>query len=496
MKANPPTPSSTSTAPTAASPTAATRRANHGPSRPYKRGKVWYVRRNYRGHAINISGCRTEAQARSELNRRIREIDDNKRPAGLGAQRTSVAQALQDFAMQRLPRLKGADQDARRINVYLRAAGLSLLKVTPLPLGAKDVESNPAAKSGRGAYCKVELIEHTTARRIPNGLHRHRAVLETANADTNRLRAVLATTTMADVTRQQIQDLVDAMDTEHSAAATVEQERALLRRLFNHAHTKWAWSELLDNPATKLDMPTVDNDRSRVLSYQEQELLDQALAICRNELVAPTVTLMTETALRASEPIDNATWKDVNWDSRLLRVKDAKTGSRDVPLSPRAITALKELQRLSGGQDDQRIVAISYNSLSAAWRRALKRAGIEDLHLQDLRHTAATRMALKTGNVFLVKALTGHRTLKMVERYVNVKAEDVVKVMHQTDVATDDAAASRTGTAGRSTDQEVLVGTAEPAKPVASEDSQAPALHVAAGATNSNVVEFPKRLRA
>lgn len=39
-------------------------------------------------------------------------------------------------------------------------------------------------------------------------------------------------------------------------------------------------------------------------------------------------------------------------------------------------------------------------------------------------------MALKTANIFLVQALTGHKTLQMVERYVNVKASDAVKVLH------------------------------------------------------------------
>lgn len=39
-------------------------------------------------------------------------------------------------------------------------------------------------------------------------------------------------------------------------------------------------------------------------------------------------------------------------------------------------------------------------------------------------------MALKTANIFLVQALTGHKTLQMVERYVNVKAADAVRVLH------------------------------------------------------------------
>jgi hypothetical protein len=99
-----------------------------------------------------------------------------------------------------------------------------------------------------------------------------------------------------------------------------------------------------------------------------------------------------------------------------------------VPLSPSALDALKALVP---GEQDQPIVGITYEALKASMRRALERAGIQDFHLHDLRHTAATRMALETGNVFLVKALTGHKNMAMVNRYVNVKATDVVEVMHR-----------------------------------------------------------------
>ena len=111
-------------------------------------------------------------------------------------------------------------------------------------------------------------------------------------------------------------------------------------------------------------------------------------------------------------------------------------------------------------QPGEPIVRITYEALRASWRLALKRAGIEDLHLHDLRHTAATRMALKTGNVFLVKALTGHKTMEMLARYVNVTADDVVNVMH-----TDDADAGK-GAEG-SAPAKTLVDTPAPAPALA-----------------------------
>lgn len=401
-------------------------------SEPFQVGKgrnaTWSMRRRVAGKDIFLSGFASRAAVKAAMKEAVDSLRNGNLPEGRGAHMTCVAQALQDYALQRLAFLKGAPQEARRINVYLRAAGLELLKVTPVTR-TQCAEPTPG-KSGKGAQYHVELVPHTRERKIPNGLHTHRRALASANAGSDRLRAVLAGTAVADVSRQQLQQLMDRMTLDGSSASTVALERALLRGVFNYAYTTWCWPQLKENPATRLRMPAIDNERDRTLSLQEQALLDEALATCRNELVAPTLTLLRETAMRASEPLERAIWSDVDWQRRIIRLSDGKTGSRDVPLSPLAIEALNELRKLGPCQPGDPVVSITYEALRAAWRRACERAGIEGLNIHDLRHTAATRMALKTGNVFLVKALTGHKTVAMLERYVNVRADDVVNVMH------------------------------------------------------------------
>lgn len=387
---------------------------------PYKHGKGYAMRKQHEGHDLFVSGFKTQAAARKAMGKRVAAIEKNRRPIGAGP-KTSLAQALQDYAMNHLPFLKGAEQEARRINNYLRAAGLRLLKVTKA-----KASTGVDPKTGSGCYFDVELVAHTSERVIPQGLGQHRKALLTANARTEKFRAVLASMSMKDINRDLMQKFIFAMRRDRHSPSTIALERALLRSLFNHAFTTWQWDELQDNPATKLTMPKVDNERKRVLSFDEQALLEQALAECRNTRVEPALTLLRETAMRASESLEIATWGDVDWERCVLRLSDGKAGSREVPLSPAAMGALEALGR---GGDDERIVGISYEALRAAWKRACTRAGIANLRIHDLRHTAATRMALSTGNVFLVRALTGHKTLKMLERYVNVSADDVVKVM-------------------------------------------------------------------
>lgn len=382
----------------------------------YQEGKTFSARIRQDGFDVYVSGHSSSRAASKAAGKELAKRQSAGKPKGLGPQKTTLAQAMQDYGLQRLPYLKGAAQEARRINKYLRAAGLSTLIVSPLS-DAKKAD----------VWFEVSLERPVGTRKIPRGLNGHRRNLLSKTSGSDKHRAALATTNMADVERHDVQGFMDALRLDDLSAASIGLERALLRALFNHANCVWNWAALVQNPTTKLKMPKVNNERDRVLSAEEQTRLDAVLQDCRNGMVPLVYTLLRETAMRSSEPLERARWRDVDWDAKILRLKTSKTGKREVPLSRAALQVLRDLQP---GEPDERIVRISYEAMRAAWRRACERAGIEDLRLQDLRHTAATRMALKTGNVFLVKALTGHKTLKMVERYVNVKASDVVDVMH------------------------------------------------------------------
>lgn len=397
-------------------------------AKPYREGRGWSIRTQYKGIENYQSGFATAKAAEKAERDWKTQIDKAGKPHADGPDKTHLAQALQDYALERLPFLKGAEQDARRINTYLRLAGMATVALKP-------VEQVAPKKDGEAAdtvYFEVWLEPASEERRIPPGLGGHRRALLTKTARTEQHRRYLAKRWMSEITRQDLQGLVCAMRRDRIAPATILQEKALLSVLFNHARRIWRWASL-SNQAAGLKLPKVKNERNRVLSKKEQGLLEEALADCRNKFAPACIELLRETAMRASEPIDNAQWQHVDWDRRVIRLPDSKDGGREVPLSPKAIKALKELQAAHAPEQPvgtDPIICITYESLKAAWRRACERAGIKNLRLHDLRHTAATRLALASGNLFLVKALTGHKTLKMVERYVNVNADDVVDFLH------------------------------------------------------------------
>lgn len=423
-------------------------------AKPYMEGKGWCVRARHEGHDVYLSGFPTKAAVLKAMSLRKVEIDRGRAPRQPGPERTTLAQALQTYALERLRFLKGAVQDAVRINKYLRFAGLDLLDVKCL---AEEEGQQGQQDSGpQHVYFRVSLTPHTTERKIPKGLSAHRKAQLTKNANTERHRAVLACKRMADITRSDVQQFVNAMVDDGNAPATVSLERALLRGVFNYARTTWRWLEHRENPCTSLKLPQVKNVRKRSMSAEEQAAMDQAISSCRNKLVGPTVALLRETGMRTSEPLMHARWKNVDWDRRILTLGDGKTGAREVPLSPAALQALRDLQP---GEPKDRIVRITYEALRGAWNDACKRAGVTNLQLYDLRRTAATRMGLKTGNVFLVQALTGHKTIEMVMRYMNITADDAVAVLHASPEAPASGLIAPSGTAQSNSNQTLTMTT-------------------------------------
>ncbi|MBL0392756.1 site-specific integrase [Ramlibacter monticola] len=397
---------------------------------PYKEGDVWSYRVRRGGLDIYETGFENSDAAHEAINALITQLGTGKAPMYGGPKENSVGKSMQRYGLDHLPGLKGAPQAVRRMNRWLKALRLPLLAI--LPLGQAD-QAPKGVSVRKGRYWAVHLVPHTDVARIPKGLQDHRAALVSKSADSSRVRQVLAAKPMLKLSHDDLQRYIQVLEAEGLARATVVQEQALLRSLFNHARDCWNWNSMGKNPGSGLKLTGELVERERVLSLDEQQRFDEVLRECREQLHGPAFKLLLQTAMRASEP-RNATWGDVDMQNCIITLRTDKGGKgRKVPLSPEALDALREL----GPSEDPKepIFRMTYESLKAAWRRVCERAGIVDLHIHDLRHTAATRMVLKTGNAVFARILTGHKNWEMVDRYINVTAHDVVKVMHAVDAS-------------------------------------------------------------
>jgi len=67
--------------------------------------------------------------------------------------------------------------------------------------------------------------------------------------------------------------------------------------------------------------------------------------------------------------------------------------------------------------------------LRASFETALKRAGIEDFRWHDLRHSAASYLAMNGATLAEIAEVLGHKTLAMVKRYAHLSQAHTTRVV-------------------------------------------------------------------
>ncbi|MGH9818257.1 MAG: tyrosine-type recombinase/integrase, partial [Candidatus Acidiferrales bacterium] len=65
------------------------------------------------------------------------------------------------------------------------------------------------------------------------------------------------------------------------------------------------------------------------------------------------------------------------------------------------------------------------------WYAALEKAKVKDFRFHDLRHTAASYLAMSGATVPEIAAVLGHRTLQMVKRYAHLSDQHTGAVVER-----------------------------------------------------------------
>lgn len=195
----------------------------------------------------------------------------------------------------------------------------------------------------------------------------------------------------------------------------------------------------LPSPAVGLERHK-ERARERFLSEAELSTLGTVLREAEAAGIAPVevvwaVKLLLLTGCRRGE-ILALQWADVDLDAGVLRLRDAKTGARTVPLPAAAVALLRSLPRsnawvIPGARRDQPMGGAAFN---AHWRTLRSAAGLPDVHAHDLRHTVGTYAGAADVGATSIRHLLGHATTSAVtDRYVNA---NVPKLREAADRAT------------------------------------------------------------
>ena len=213
--------------------------------------------------------------------------------------------------------------------------------------------------------------------------------------------------------------------------AAVLRDMTIISALFEHARREWQW--IPANPMRDLRRPSQPKHRERVISWQEvRRMLRQLGWPARrsdgsrrvrsvNQAVAVCFMVALRTGMRAGE-LCALGWDDIKADH--AKIRDGKTGRRDVPLTPQTLRAIE----MAKGWDDELVFGLKTQSLDALFRKARGLAGLDGFTFHDSRHTAATRLAQRLHVLDLCKVFGWTQTSRALT-YYNPTASELARRM-------------------------------------------------------------------
>lgn len=229
--------------------------------------------------------------------------------------------------------------------------------------------------------------------------------------------------------RKKKADNAAPLPTRTRGPATVNRYLAALSHVLTIAVREWGW--LHDRPMASVDKLKEPAGRVRFLSDDERTRLLAACQASVSPLLYPMVILALSTGMRRDEA-RCLRWQQVDLRRGVILVGKTKNGQpKGVPLSG---LARKLIAGLHGQKGDTPFVFPNPDGsrpidIRSAWEKARERAGIEDFHFHDLRHSTASYLAMNGASLAEIADVLGHKTFAMVKRYAHLAPEHTAKVV-------------------------------------------------------------------
>ncbi|MDH5553236.1 MAG: site-specific integrase [Nitrosomonas sp.] len=217
--------------------------------------------------------------------------------------------------------------------------------------------------------------------------------------------------------------------------ATVNRYMAALSVAFTTAVKEWGWMD--DNPMRKVTKPKEARGRVRFLSDDERIRLLKACKESSNPYLYSVVVLALSTGMRQGE-IMSLTWDTADLNQGRAILHETKNGERRaVAITGHALEVLKELNKVRR-IDSNLLFPAKKNAtqktqkpmdLRTPWETAVKKAGLQDFKFHDLRHSAASYLAMNGASLAEIAEVLGHKTLQMVKRYAHLSEGHTARVV-------------------------------------------------------------------
>jgi len=202
-----------------------------------------------------------------------------------------------------------------------------------------------------------------------------------------------------------------------ASAATANRYLALFRAILRRAANEWGWLET----APRVRLYKEPKRRIRWLTRQQADRLLQELPAHQ----AAVAQFALATGLRKANVL-GLQWSQVDMTRRVAWIHPDQAKARraiPVPLNEEARAVLKACI----GKHPEYVFTYQDEPIrevnTAAWRKALRRAGISDFRWHDLRHTWASWHVQAGTPLHALQELGGWESVEMVRRYAHLAPE-------------------------------------------------------------------------
>lgn len=217
-------------------------------------------------------------------------------------------------------------------------------------------------------------------------------------------------------------------------SATVNRDLAVISHLFSMA-LEWGWIRGRPFKVNRLKEPP---GRIIYLTTEQAQAVLEAARVASNPQIYLFCLIGLETGMRMSN-ILSIEIEHINLTRKEIYLPHTKTGTRTQPITDRLVTYLREY--LEWTPEGQKWVFPSIGTrksktghtvnLTEAFRDVVRRAGLDEHEIvrHTLRHTAITHLVQAGVDLPTVMDISGHKTLKMVQRYSHRNSEHIRKAM-------------------------------------------------------------------
>lgn len=206
---------------------------------------------------------------------------------------------------------------------------------------------------------------------------------------------------------------------ETHAPATCNRLRSCLSSVFKYAITECGYLE--SNPVRLAPSLTEDNKIVRYLSDDERTALITACRQSECNKLYLLVLLALTTGARQGELL-GLRWSDIDFNARTALLLHTKNGTARVITFP--LPAMDELQRFR--KVGTGLIFQSKKKWNRSfefrrhWNKALDDAGIKNFRFHDLRHSAASYLAMSGATLKQIAEVLGHKSIQTTDRYAHL----------------------------------------------------------------------------